>query len=124
MFIDTEGSPKTRAPEERNVVSDDSNQQHAAPPELQKTSRSMLAINIASLRDGACGWETLFKNQKLRTLLRRKGLAKCTTTSLSKCRMQSLVEGDNLLQKSHRKGLGSPIVFLPEKGEKESWVSQ
>ena len=36
MFIDTEGNPKTKAPEERNVVRDDSNQQHAAPPELRK----------------------------------------------------------------------------------------
>ncbi len=36
MFIDTQANPKNRAPEERNVVSDDSHQQHFAPPELRK----------------------------------------------------------------------------------------
>jgi hypothetical protein len=34
MFIATEGNPKTRAPEERNVVIDRSPRQHSAPPEL------------------------------------------------------------------------------------------
>jgi hypothetical protein len=36
MFIDTEPHPKTRAPKERNVVSEDSSQQHYAPPEPEK----------------------------------------------------------------------------------------
>jgi hypothetical protein len=35
MFIDTERYPKTRVPEERNVVSEDSPQQHCAPLDLQ-----------------------------------------------------------------------------------------
>jgi pectinesterase len=34
MFIDTERHPKTRTPEQRTVVRDDSPQQHSAPPEL------------------------------------------------------------------------------------------
>jgi hypothetical protein len=36
MFIDTERHLRIRAPEERNVVSEDSPQQHFAPPELGK----------------------------------------------------------------------------------------
>ncbi len=35
MFIDTEPHPKTKAPAERNVVSEDSAQQRSTPPELK-----------------------------------------------------------------------------------------
>jgi hypothetical protein len=36
MFIDTKVTRKIKAPEERNVVSDDSRREHSAPPELRR----------------------------------------------------------------------------------------
>ena len=51
MFIGTKGKPKTRAPEERHVVTDNSNPQHVAPLELRKTLGTALSINISSPRD-------------------------------------------------------------------------
>ena len=46
MFIGAEANPKTRAPEERKVVTVDSHQQHSAPPELRKPC-GPLTINIS-----------------------------------------------------------------------------
>jgi hypothetical protein len=55
MFIETKDKPKTRAPEERHVLTDNSNPEYAAPLELRKTLGTPLSVNISSHRDWCSG---------------------------------------------------------------------
>jgi hypothetical protein len=49
MFIDTERHPKISAPEERNVVSEDTHEQHSAL--WRENSIESVDYDISSLRD-------------------------------------------------------------------------
>ncbi len=85
MFIATECSPKTRAPEERNVANDDSGVPGGTvqlgssfvsaifrSSGATKILWSPLTIDITSLRDGGLWLETLPEKQELTDLLHRE----------------------------------------------------
>jgi len=68
--MDRERTPGTRAPEERNVVSEDSSHRHFAPPELRN---SMEPVDYKhSVPPGLVIWlETLLEKQESSDLLHR-----------------------------------------------------